>query len=286
MKQNSSFPDSSGLLHLPTEVILYILEAVDSLSDLRCLILTAPQFNHVWRAHTTSISSAVLSRKIDCFAEASTLEESVHSELPVGFGPALERHKRIISAACLASTAYELFREDYNPTLYYQFVVHWHDEDRQSFKRCFYWVWVAVVTSTYKPFRLQKPLCPFPLPREDTLALCELIVWVRAGTYTVVSPLLSRTYGLYHHSDRVRCAQSRRWQVCCRDIWQKPEFEKVRAAYWSDLDMVGQEPQDSFAEENEWWNRPPTAVLGRARAMNQRRRRQNLQAVRSVTETE
>ena len=206
--KTSDPPEAPGLSNLPVEILLYILQAVDSLSDLKSLILTASRFNDVWKCHTASISSIILRKNIECFTEVSKLEEAIHSTLPVGFQKAVARHKRIISAARLISAIYELFSTDYN--------VLWGRragcsifEDRGSFKRSFYWIWMMVVTSKYKPYEAQRPLNPFPLHIDDLLSLCELIVWVRATAYTTI---LGKTYAIYHRKDRIRCARTYIWK--------------------------------------------------------------------------
>ena len=260
-------------LHLPVEIALYILQAASSASCLKSLILVAPSFNNVWKAYTASISSVVLGRSIEGFDDVLKLEETVHPQLAAGFEPALERHKRLSSAASLASSAFEDFVYDYPHTFSCNL---WHVQPylaeplgRRSFKRCFYWLWMLVITSEYKPLVFHQPLDPFPLRRSDTLCLCELIIWIvlGSGKYTTPSSIFGKAYRIYHLKDRVRCAQHRRWELCCKSLWQQVPFQQARRDHWSlDLGMTVPAGWHGALDTYNPWFRPRLLFLTSARA--------------------
>ena len=243
-----------GLLDLLVEILLYILQAANSLSDLKSLILAAPSFNNVWKAYTASISLGVLGRTIEGFDQVLKLEETVHPKLAAGFEPAIQRLKRITSAARLASCAYEDYIFNFSHNSVYRELFPAFDsgqeefclrdpESRRSFKRSFYWLWMLVVTSEYKPLVLHQPLDPFPLRRSDVLTLCELSGWIVDGVFPPPFSIFSKAYRIYKRKDRVRCAQNRRWQLCCISLWQQIRFRQVRRDHWSlDLGMIVSEP--------------------------------------------
>ena len=245
---------SPGLLDLPVEIVLYILQAADSLSDLKSLILTAPSFNNVWKVYTASISRGVLGRNIECLDEILKLEEAVHPKLAAGFGPALERVKRITSAACLASSAYEDYILNYSRSRFYQnllvpcgsgreeFCLR-DPESRRSFKRSFYCLWMLVITSEYKPLVPRQPLNPFPLRRRDVLSLCELAAWIGRSEFPPPSSLFRKANSIYNLKDRGACVPNRRWEPCCISLWQQPHFQQMRREHWSlDLGLNITEP--------------------------------------------
>ena len=116
-------------------------------------------------------------------------------------------------------------------------------ESLMSFKRPLYWLWTLVVTAQYKPIILQEPMDPFPLRRNDILPLCELSIWIGTAEQMELLPLYDMINRIYRRRDRKRCAQSRRWQLCCQPIWGQPELEKAREKHRSlDLKMRGKEP--------------------------------------------
>ncbi|CAF9938289.1 MAG: hypothetical protein HETSPECPRED_001020 [Heterodermia speciosa] len=250
---------SPGLLDLPVEIVLYILQAADSLSDLKSLILTAPSFNNVWKVYTASISRGVLGRNIECLDEILNLEKAVHPKLAAGFGPALERVKRITSAACLASSAYEDYIFIYSRISFYQdllvpcgsgreeFCLR-DPENRRSFKRSFYCLWMLVITSEYKPLVPRQPLNPFPLQRKDVLSLCELAIWILSHVTPAPSSLFRKASRIYNLKDHVRCLQNRRWELCCISLWQQPHFGQIRREHWSlDLGLTITEPSQDIS---------------------------------------
>lgn len=250
-----------GLINLPAEILLYTFQAVDSVADLKSLILTTPMFRDLWKSHTALISSAVLSRNIECIDEAVKLEEAVYPR-----GLAIERHKRIISAASLVSNLYGVFVIEQRSRKY-QFIgsKSTESECRWSFKRSFYWLWMLVVTSQYKPFALQPSLDPFPLRRKDVLSLCELIIWFSDEAYVALYLFIRKACRIYRCKDRIRCAQSRRWQICCGDLWQQAQFEKIRLAHWTlDLGLRPEPYYNSPKERNDWY-RPLIPFLRHAR---------------------
>ena len=55
---------------LPAEIILQIYKHLDSPSGIAALNTTSRMYNWIWRTNTASISSAVLSRSIDCYDSA------------------------------------------------------------------------------------------------------------------------------------------------------------------------------------------------------------------------
>lgn len=57
------------MLTLPPEVLLLVLEAANTLEDVRALILTAPIFNGLWKEHIQTISSKVAERSLVCYPE-------------------------------------------------------------------------------------------------------------------------------------------------------------------------------------------------------------------------
>ena len=239
-----------GLLDLPAEILLYTFQAVDSIADLKSLILTAPMFNDLWKTHTAVISSAVLSKDIECMDEALEVEEAVY---PNGLG--IERHKRIISAASLVSNLYEAFLSQQHDRRY-QYIGSepTESECRRSFKRSFYWLWMLVVTSQYKPFALQQSLDPFPLRRKDVLSLCELTIWFSDDMYVAPCQFIRKAYRIYRREDRIRCAQSRRWQICCWHLWRQPQFKRIRLAHWAlDIGLLRSEPYYSSPKEVAGW---------------------------------
>ncbi|KAL8788234.1 MAG: hypothetical protein Q9195_007403 [Heterodermia aff. obscurata] len=262
---------SPTLLDLPVEIVLYILQAADSFSDLKSLILTAPSFNNVWKAYTASISSGVLARNIEGFAQVLKLEETVHPKLAAGFEPAIERIKRITSAACLAECAYEGYVFNYSRNTRYKNLFVCCDsgqekfclrdpESRRSFKRSFYWLWLLVITSESKPLVLHQPLDPFPLRRTDVLSLCEILWWIVAVYEN--PPQLSifrKAYRIYNVEERVRCPHNRRWELCCITLWKAPRFQQTRREYWS-LDLGISVPEPSLGGR-----RPRLASLAKAR---------------------
>lgn len=248
--------ESPRMIRLPGEIVLCILQAVHSLSDLKSLILTAPSFNDVWKVYTASISSVILERSIEGFDELLKLEVTVHPKCSAGFEPALERLKRIVSAASLASRTHKDFVRDYsrsispyNPLQLESYLEE--PEGRKSFKRSFYWLWTFVITSEYKALAHHQPLDPFPVRRSDILSLCELTVWIISFAYPPPSSILGKAYRIYNRKDRVRCAQTRRWELCCVSLWQQVPFQQARRDHWSlDLGLTVSEPRHGLLSIN------------------------------------
>ena len=241
--------ESPSLIRLPAEIVFCILQAVHSLPDLKSLILTAPSFNHVWKVYTASISCVILERIVEGFDELLKLEVTVHPTCSAGFEPALDRLKRLVSAANLASRAHRDFVRDYSRNfssygLWQLESCSEESESRRSFKRSFYWLWAFVITSEYKALVHHLPLDPFPVRRSDILSLCELTVWIISYAFPPPASILGKAYRIYNRKDRVRCAQTRRWELCCVSLWQQVPFQQARRDHWSlDLGLAVSEPR-------------------------------------------
>ena len=262
----SMHPRAPILSNLPNEIVLCIMEELESTTDLMSLILTARLFNDIWKRHTHLISAAVLRNSMECFPNAKKLEETVHPERPVGFHAAIARHTRMLRAAQYISYMYELFKSNY-PTAPFRK----RNQDRIWFHTSFYFLWQHVVTASYKPFRFlyeSRTDDPFPMPEEDNiLTLCELIVWIRniRDRAAASDRIFRRANRIYRHRwcdddnnsrynastrtsiTRKRLSQSKRWSDCCAAVWYHPWFEAVRKDHWiNDLRLHTPEPGAAF----------------------------------------
>lgn len=265
------------LSKLPAEIVLHIMEVADSSSDLMSLILTASIFNDLWRLHIVSISSAVLSRSFGCFDEAKKLEEAVHPRISVGFEAALARHVRMVRAAKFVSDVHELFVKDYLGGLQTLRTPLLHEEECVAFRRSLYRLWLHLVTAHFKPLKFREPVHPFPLMKDEILALCELIVFIKRLTYNRTSEtdkLFLIPHRIYRRKDRRRCAQSQRWQICCTEMWHQPSFVHARREHWyRDLGFNVPEPSRSIFYDNSFHlHQPLLKHLRRAREMKLRAR--------------
>lgn len=241
-------PSPTTILDLPHELILIVFESLQSLSDLGALINTAPIFNNVWRTSTASISTAILPTAIECYPQAFSLEQGLHPEVPVGFEMSLQRHSRIVKAACCANEVWDLFLLDFDLA-----ILHYpasskpqHLTDhRQDFKSMFYYIWGVVGASTYKPFKLPADLCSnlHRLPRRYILALCEVIVWLAEKVLTKFKTTISKMRHIHSPCDHVRYSYQDRWIVCCEALWRSDFFTKLHIDYFvQDLQVAPLRP--------------------------------------------
>ena len=226
------------ILDFPHELILTVLESIDSLSDLAALINTAPIFNNVWKSRTASISAALLSTTIECYPQALSLEEELHPEAPAGFEMNLQRHSRIVKAARCANEAWNIFQLHF--TLEYLSdsseslsLLHYRDH-RNDFKLMLYYMWRVVGASAYKPFKLPADLCSNlrRLPRRYILPLCEVTAWLGGKSSTQLKRTLARMRRVYCPCDRVRFAYRNRWRKCCEELWNSGFFTKCHTDYF------------------------------------------------------
>ena len=67
---NHSNEELRTIIDLPAEIVLQIYKHLDSHSGIAALNTTSRMYNWIWRTNTASISSAVLSRSIDCYNSA------------------------------------------------------------------------------------------------------------------------------------------------------------------------------------------------------------------------
>ena len=233
-----SFQTHLTILDLPHELILIVLESVESLSDLAALIKTAPSFNNVWKTRTASISAAILPTAIECYSQALMLEEDLHPEEPVGFEMVLQRHSRIVRAARCANEVWDLFLLDF-ATEYFtnspEIIRRLHYRNhRHDFKLMLYWMWRVVGASAYKPFKLPADLCSnlHRLPRGHLLPLCEVTAWLGGKLSAQVKNTIAKMRNVYRPRDRVRYSYHDRWMVCCEELWNLDFFTKCHNDYF------------------------------------------------------
>ena len=233
---SSQIPPS--ILGYPHELILMILESVDSLSDLAALISTAPIFNNVWKARTASISAAVLSTAIDCYPHALSVEKDLHPEAPVGFEMVLQRHSRIVKAARCANEVWQLFLLDFAPEYFTNLpeslsLGHYNDH-RLDFKSMLYWMWLVVVASYYRPFAFPAGLYAniHRLPQWYILPLCEVTAWMGGKLCTRLKRIIAKMRNVYPPCDRVRFSYQDQWLACCEKLWQLDGFTKLHTDYF------------------------------------------------------
>ena len=226
------------LLDFPHELVLIVLESVNSLTDLAALINTAAIFNNVWKTRTASISAAILSTAIECYQRACSLEEELHPEAPVGFEMVLQRHSRIVKAARCANEAWELFLPDFAPEYFSNppellSVLHYTDH-RHGFKSMFYYMWGVVGASAYKPFKLPADLCAslHRLPRRYIVPLCEVTAWLGGKLSTRLKRIIAKMRNVYCPRDRVRYSYQDRWMVCCEELWHLDFFTKCHNSFF------------------------------------------------------
>ena len=237
------------ILDLPHELILIVLESVDSLSDLASLIKTAPIFNNVWKARTASISAAILPTAVECFPHALSLEKGLHPEAPVGFDLSLQRHSRIVKAARCANEAWELFLFDFTPEYLFSNspespMLHYGDHCF-DFKSMFFFMWWVVGDSAYKPFKFPTDLCAAldQLPRRYILALCEVTAWLGSKLSSQLKRIITKMRNVYCPRDRVRYSYQDRWMVCCEQLWNSDFFTKYHNDYFlHDLQLAPLRP--------------------------------------------
>lgn len=237
------------ILDLPHELILIVLEFVDSLSDLAALINTAPIFNHVWKTRTASISAAILPTAIECYPQAFSLEEGLHPEAPVTFEMVLQRHSRIVKAARCVNEVWDLFLPDFATEYFIDSPensrrLHYR-EHRHDFKSMLYFMWSVVGASAYKPFKLPADLCSnlHRLPRRYTLPLCEVTAWLGRNVSTQLKSTIAKMRNIYCPRDRVRYSYQGRWMVCCEELWDSDFFTRWHHDYFlRDLQLTPLRP--------------------------------------------
>ncbi len=95
---------------LAPELLLKVFESLDSHQEITALNITSVRFHDIWYLHTASISTAVLSRSIDCFDDAQELLKMKKKATPHdGDLPrrqiTLQRNRILVTNANLASLA-------------------------------------------------------------------------------------------------------------------------------------------------------------------------------------
>ena len=223
-------PKMPQLLNLPSELVLSILQSLE-LPELYSAILSHSTFNNIWKSHTSSVSAATLSNSIECFPEAMRLADAASSEPTINFAEAVEKHKRIVSAASCVTDMYDAYLHD---ALAHPRLQSLHPETRRACIRAFYWLWTAVLTSQYKPFRAARSMNR--LPPRAMLTLCEIFLWIPVQAFAYVYSTIARARRIYPPlSSRPRVAQHRRWQICCQNWWYHPEFKADRQKVWNKI---------------------------------------------------
>jgi hypothetical protein len=260
------------LLDLPAEIILHILEAAHDSNDLFSLILTAPIFASIWKLYAASVSTKVLAHTIECYPSARQLDLDVypltqqpglasHVNVASGFYETVQSHRRILEVDRCVDAFYTLFlkdctrRDDVWGPYYFEANI----EERQRFKNAFYYVWRFVKTSTYGPKKAG--YCPISLPPNlnnpelsDTLVIVEIMSWMyhHGCSNARLNKLFSRAHKIYGPTDRVQCAQSQRWIMCCHALWEVDAHRLLRQKCWDALEMTRAEPVSLW-----WlWERP------------------------------
>jgi len=250
------------LLDLPTELHLYILEAAHDSNDLFSLILTAPNFASVWKLHAASVSAKVLARSIECYPSAIQLDLDIYpltqqpgfaSDLNVAsdFYETVQSHRRILEVDRCVNAFHTLFVEDCTRDNWGSYHYESSSEESQR-KRALCYVWRLVKTSIYG--RQKAGHCPISLPPHlnnpelsDTLATVEIISWVYWVYYDDCSSihlerLILEAYKIYGPTDKVRCAQLRRWIECCNALWRADAHRLLRQKYWDAIGLKQAEP--------------------------------------------
>ena len=226
-----------NLLDLPPELVLSILQNIE-LPELYPTIRSNSIFNNIWKLHTSTISTAILSNSIECFPEAMHLAHAASSERHINFEKAIEKHKRVVSAAKCVSDMCDAYLHNGNPYLHdalpYRRFHLLHPETRRACIRAFYWLWTAVLTSQYKPFRAVKPMNR--LPPRAMITLCEIFLWIPVQGWACFYSLITKTRRIYPPlNSRLRLAQHRRWQICCQKFWHDSEFRADRQKVWTKI---------------------------------------------------
>jgi len=253
------------LLDLPAELILYMLEAAHNSNDLFSLILTAPIFASIWKLHAHSVSIKVLAHSIECYPSARQLDLDVYPltqqpglalyvNLASGFYETVQSHRRILEVDRCVDAFHTLFLEDCTHESWGSYYYEAPIEERQRIKNAIYYVWRLVKTSTYGPKRAGH--CPISLPlnlnnpeSSDTLATVEIMSWMyyHGCSSARLNGLFSRAHKIYGHTDRVQCAQSHRWIMCCHALWEIDVHRRLRQKCWDALEMTRAEPVSM------WW---------------------------------
>ena len=246
-------PKMPHLLNLPSELVLSILQSLE-LPELYSAILSHSIFNNIWKSHTSSVSAAALSNSIECFPEAMRLADAASSEPTINFAEAVEKHKRIVSAASCVTDIYEAYLHDVDAYLHdalaHRRLQSLHPEIRRACIRAFYWLWTAVLTSQYKPFRAAKLMNR--LPPRAMLTLCEIFLWIPVQAFATVYSPIAKARRIYPPLSRLpRVAQHRRWQICCQKLWYDRDFKAARQQVWNRiLKTDADEPRD-FGEQKQ-----------------------------------
>ena len=246
-------PKMPKLLDLPHELVLSILQNTE-LPELYSAILSHSTFNNIWKSHTSTISKAVLSNSIECPPEAMHLAHAASSERPIDFAEAVERHKRIVSAAKCVSDMYDAYLHDVDAYLHdalaYPRLQLLCPETRRACIRAFYWLWSAVLTSQYKPFKAAKPMAR--LPPRAMLTLCEIFLWIPVQAYACVYSPIAKARRIYPPlSSRPRVAQHRRWQICCQRLWYDTDVKAARQEVWNDILQTDADEPRIFGEQKQ-----------------------------------
>ena len=234
------------VLGLPSELVLSILQNLE-LPELYSAIQSHSIFNNIWISHTSTVSTAVLSNSIECFPEAMHLANAASPERPAKFEEAVEKHKRIVYAAKCVSDMYDVYLHDVDAYIHYTLTFSRLQsllpETRRACIRAFYWLWEAVLTSQYKPFKAAKSMNR--LPPRAMLSLCEIFLWIPVQAYASIYSPIARARRIYPPlSSRPRLAHHRKWQICCQRLWYDPEFRANRREAWTKiLEIKAEEPQ-------------------------------------------
>lgn len=232
------------LLDLPYELVLSILQNL-ALPELYSAIKSHSIFNNIWKSHTSTISTAALSKSIECFPEAMHLAHAALPRRPINFEGAVEKHKRIVDAATCVSDMCDAYLHDvlaYDPDQFH------YPGTRRACIRAYYWLWTAVLTSQYKPFRAAKSMDR--LPPRAMLTLCDIFIWIPVQAYACVYSPIARARQIYPPlSSHPRLAQHRRWQICCQELWYHSDFRADRQKAWSQILKINADEPRNFGGE-------------------------------------
>lgn len=106
-------PKGAGLPGLSTEFIIPILGAMDT-PTLHCAGVATPIFNNIRGAHTTVISSSILSKTIKCYPSAFQLEREIRPCVPNGdYILIIRAHQRIYVASTAVNEAHAQYVLDF-----------------------------------------------------------------------------------------------------------------------------------------------------------------------------